>query len=289
MSALTGCTYARLAAAPTVRSAKFVGSRAPLTLCGTAARQASFEAPRVRVRHSSVYRTFSYLYAPSKTVWLLGTAHISDVSEREVRLIAENAKPDALFVELCEGRMERMRGTGEEPQTVLEALSGIFTGSGPAGDRVMKAALQAQQAMLSSVFGLQPGGEFHAALEIAEQHGLPITCGDRDVNETVSRLRQALRSDWASMLLSQKGEALPDVLGPDPSQAVERLRERSTIRRLRETLEQRAPNVMQALLHERDELMAERLLACPGERVLAVVGAAHMDGIEERWTERAGE
>jgi pheromone shutdown protein TraB len=34
---------------------------------------------------------------------------------------------------------------------------------------------------------------------------------------------------------------------------------------------------------ERDEMMTNELLKCRYERVVAVVGMAHMDGIERRW------
>ena len=39
------------------------------------------------------------------------------------------------------------------------------------------------------------------------------------------------------------------------------------------------------MIDERDEFMYERLLECEG-KVVAVVGLAHLDGIESRWNKR---
>jgi len=72
------------------------------------------------------------------------------------------------------------------------------------------------------------------------------------VEITTARLRAALKTDWRSLLLAPPLDSIQEVLGPDPEEAVERLRERNTIRGIREALEDRAPNVLRVLLHERD-------------------------------------
>ncbi|CAE8605121.1 unnamed protein product, partial [Polarella glacialis] len=146
-----------------------------------------------RARQSSVYKTLSYLDAPGRRVWLLGTNHISEVSAKEVRQVAESAKPDMIFVELCSKRLEAVKEDLEHPATppnMLEVFQEALEGNGPLLDRLLGGLLKAQQAALAKIFGLQPGGEFRAALEIANDRGLPIVCGDRDIEETTSKLRE---------------------------------------------------------------------------------------------------
>ena len=45
------------------------------------------------------------------------------------------------------------------------------------------------------------------------------------------------------------------------------------------------PKVSRVFVDERDEIMVDALLRHGDERVVAVVGMAHMDGIERRWEE----
>jgi len=65
---------------------------------------------------------------------------------------------------------------------------------------------------------------------------------------------------------------------------VERLKAREVVSDVRKTLADQTPLTAEVLMIERDELMASRLieLSETGKRILAVVGAAHMQGIEER-------
>jgi pheromone shutdown protein TraB len=62
---------------------------------------------------------------------------------------------------------------------------------------------------------------------------------------------------------------------------VELIKQRQTVRELMGLLEQELPLVYNAMLRERDEYMAKSLLAAnKAKLIVAVVGMAHMDGIE---------
>ncbi|CAE7036751.1 unnamed protein product [Symbiodinium sp. CCMP2592] len=150
-------------------------------------------------------------------------------------------------------------------------------------DRIFRTLLKAQQAAIAKIFDLRPGAEFFAAIEVAEQRNLPLVCGDRDVDETMHDLKEAFLKDWWSLLTSSSQVSMPQIMHAD---GIEQLRDREMIARLREELKDRGPNVLRVMLHERDELMAKHLLTCGGKRVLAVVGAAHLDGLETHWLEQ---
>lgn len=225
--------------------------------------------------------------APGQKVWLLGTAHVSEHSVREVRTLAENLNPDAVFVELCPGRMRRLRESGEEPQSIMDIFRKVMSTEGPFTDKLLKAGLQAVQEAVGTVFGLKPGGEFLAAMDFADTRSLPLICGDRDVDVTAGKLRDALAKDWWSLMTSSEGEGIPEIMGHGtPAEVLERLRNRPTIRKIRQNLTLRAPNVANVLIAERDSYMFNQLASRKGT-VLAVVGAGHMDGIEDRWLQRA--
>lgn len=138
-----------------------------------------------------------------------------------------------------------------------------------------------------------PGVEFKAALEVADRQGIPLCYGDRNINDTVTRLRTALaRTSWLKLLTTPTPQAFADTVADTPPHArgnpaeelkhlVEQIKNRRQIALLRSHLQECAPEVMDVMLAQRDRFMVERLLrCCPSGRIVAIVGMAHMDGIE---------
>jgi len=69
---------------------------------------------------------------------------------------------------------------------------------------------------------------------------------------------------------------------------VELLKTREAVRALTGQMRREFPKVASAMLDQRDDLMTDNLLnKCKG-RTVAVVGMAHMDGIESRWRDAMG-
>ena len=98
---------------------------------------------------------------------------------------------------------------------------------------------------------------------------------------------------WEDVLALMSGNVKPG--GPEPppmdggmhdmERAIENLKTRAHIRQMREFLAHQMPKVSRVFVDERDEIMVDALLRHGDERVVAVVGMAHMDGIERRWEE----
>merc|ERR1719198_1577235 len=66
--------------------------------------------------------------------------------------------------------------------------------------------------------------------------------------------------------------------------AVEQLKNREQVAALRRFMSAGAPSVVEVMLHQRDRHMVKELRRkCPDGTVVAVVGLAHMDGIEHEW------
>ena len=144
--------------------------------------------------------------------------------------------------------------------------------------------------------GFQSGGEFKAAVDEAEAIGASILLGDRDARVTVRRLRDAL----VEVLRSPP----PSELAEPPAELVEKLgkggddfskenimaqmgvlKQRENTRQLVAYLKTAVPPLYTALIDERDAYMAQSLMASEGKRIVAVVGLAHVDGIEARLKE----
>jgi len=61
---------------------------------------------------------------------------------------------------------------------------------------------------------------------------------------------------------------------------VEKLKNRELVRKFTTSMKQIWPEILEVMLTERDQFMASNLRRCPGHKVMAVVGLAHLDGIE---------
>jgi pheromone shutdown protein TraB len=126
------------------------------------------------------------------SVRVVGTAHVSAESVREVRETIEAERPDVVAVELDEGRYNQMRG--EEPEN-------LSAGDLLEGNTVFQFLaywmLSYVQARMGDRFDVQPGAELLEAVETAEEHDIDISLVDRDIQETVRRF-------WDRMTLFEK-------------------------------------------------------------------------------------
>jgi pheromone shutdown protein TraB len=253
--------------------------------------------------------TLSILRSSStpREIYLVGTAHVSERSAREVRELIRLVKPSVVHVELCEQRLRTMRerivddeekkpgesasnGKSAFVQQAVKDFLGAFAG-GNVGDGLLQAAFKTFYSFFK-LSGLDPGAEFKEAVKEAGCIGAKIVCADRDVTMTLRRLRESVTT--MDVMAIVMGRTRPG--GPPPPSAmggsmdniehlVENLKTRRHIREMREYLAYQMPKIARVFVDERDEIMVEALLRCKGERVVAVVGMAHMDGIERRWEE----
>jgi len=254
--------------------------------------------------------TLSILRSSStpREIYLVGTAHVSERSAREVRELIRLAKPSEVVVELCEQRLRTMRerivdDEGKKPsgesssngksafvQQAVKDFLGAFAG-GNVGDGLLQAAFKTFYSFFK-LSGLDPGAEFKEAVKEADALGAKVVCADRDVTMTLRRLRESVTgADVMAIVMGRTrpgGPPPPSAMGgsmDDIERIVENLKTRRHIREMREYMAYQMPRIARVFVDERDEIMVEALLRCKGERIVAVVGMAHMDGIERRWEE----
>jgi pheromone shutdown-related protein TraB len=117
------------------------------------------------------------------------------------------------------------------------------------------------------------------AARTAERLGIPVALCDRDVRVTLRRL-------WASMGFFRKSQLIGTLAAalferPELSeQDLRRLRERDVLSELMAELGAELPELKRVLIDERDAWLADRIRATNGKRIVAVVGAGHLDGME---------
>ena len=214
---------------------------------------------------------------------LVGTAHISSVSVELVRQQIEKWKPDLVAIELCESRKAALL----EPDALdNEDLLKILN-EGRSHMILLQSALAAEQRRMGIASGEKPGAELLAAIEAADEAGIPVELIDRDVVIT-------LRRAWSKMGFREKFRVMDALLWQDDEDdeaSVEELLEDSDmLSNLMEEAREVAPAAGSVLIDERDSFIAGRLQQIRGRgKVLAVVGAGHLSGVQHQLGEPAME
>ena len=123
--------------------------------------------------------------------WLVGTAHVSQRSVDLVREVIEREKPDAVCVELDEGRYEALSQEKKfQEQDLREVLR-----KKQLATLMLNLILASYQRRLGLKLGVAPGSELMEAARVAEANGIPFALCDRDVRITLRRAWQSL-SYW---------------------------------------------------------------------------------------------
>jgi pheromone shutdown-related protein TraB len=214
------------------------------------------------------------LTLPNKTVLLIGTAHISQQSADLVQQVIEQERPDTVCIELDEKRFQalsrRQRWENLDLKQVIRDKQ--------LGTLLVNLLLASYQKKLGGQLGIMPGSELLAAATTAADHGIAVELCDREVRVT-------LRRAWAATSFFKKGYLLATLLASmfDNTELDEKklaeLRNKDVLSELMGELGDALPDTKEALIDERDIFMAEKIKAAPGQRIVAVVGAGHMEGI----------
>lgn len=204
---------------------------------------------------------------------LLGTAHVSKTSVDLVREQIRDFKPDVIAVELCDSRLSALKKPeGIDNEDLLKIIS-----DGKAGMIFLQSALSVQQRKMGIDTGEKPGAELLAAINIAEEEKIPFELIDRNVVIT-------LRRAWHSMGFFEKFRVFDALLSDendDDFDLEELLEDSDLLSNMMEDVYLVAPNAGKVLIDERDEFLTGRIQQIRGKgKVLAVVGAGHLKGIQ---------
>jgi pheromone shutdown-related protein TraB len=210
---------------------------------------------------------------------LLGTAHVSRASVAAVRNLIETGDYDAIAIELCDTRFRAMRD--REAWRNLDLLQIIREGK--AGMVAANLALSAYQRRLAEQFGIEPGAEMKAAADLAEQRGKPLWLIDREISTTLKRAYRSVRLRDRLGIFTGLVASLferSDVA----EEEIEKLKQGDMLQSAFSEFAEQSEPLFRSLIGERDIYMAARLreesAKQPQRRVLVVIGAGHLSGIE---------
>lgn len=209
-----------------------------------------------------------------REIVLVGTAHVSRESADLVRRVIAEERPDCVCVELDERRLEVLSGRDRLEEMDLREL----IRRGQLGALLFQLLLSAWQRRLGHELGVMPGTEMLEAVRAAEAAGVPVVLCDRDVRTTLRRAAATLSLWRKSLLASGLFAALFERPTLDEGDLRE-LRREDVLSGLLRELGEEFPGLVRVLIEERDLYLAERIRRAPGRRMVAVLGAGHLEGV----------
>lgn len=214
-----------------------------------------------------------------REIILLGTAHISKESVEEVEKLIRDEQPDRVCIEIDAVRFKQMR----EGQKWSNLNIGQVLKKGQGFMMLASLVLSAYQRRLGMDVGTTQGREMMIAADICDELGIPYSHSDRDIQTT-------LRRAWAKSGFFQKMKMLGALIGSAftneklSEEELENLKKKSALQTMMDELADYLPAVKQVFIDERDQFLATNIFLEKEKKVLAVVGAGHMNGIVE-WLE----
>jgi pheromone shutdown-related protein TraB len=211
-----------------------------------------------------------------REVILVGTAHVSQESVDLVRKVITDEQPDCVCVELDEKRYKALSSRKRWESLDLKEI----IRKKQLSTLLVNLILSSYQKKLGMQLGVMPGTELLEATKAAKEQGINIALCDRDVRVT-------LRRAWHQTSFLKKGYLVATLLVSlfDKTEITEEklaeLKKKDVLSELMSELGEAMPELKKVLIDERDVYLAEKIKTSVGKRLVAVVGAGHVEGIKK--------
>jgi len=207
---------------------------------------------------------------------LIGTAHVSRESAEVVKQQIGEWQPDVVAIELDSNRLAHLQNPEKFDD---EALTKVMK-EGRTSLLLFQSLLAIEQRKMGMEAGEKVGVDLLAAVDAAKEYNIPIELVDRDIQITLKRA-------WKKMKLREKWRILYSLLADEPDgediDVEELLGDGDLITQLMDELRASAPGAGEVLVDERDDYLAGSIQDLRGEKkVLAVIGAGHINGVKKR-------
>ena len=213
-----------------------------------------------------------------KELILIATAHVSKASAELVKEVIDREQPDSICVELDEDRYNNMKNPKAWSDTDLVQV----IKDGKVGFMLANLVLSSYQKKLAKQLDTNVGQEMAQGIQSAEETGATLVLADRNIQTTFMRI-------WRKMNLKEKFDLLlnlffaldDDEQSEITDEEISKMLEKDMLEAAMENMQEEFPKVGDILLHERDQYLANKIKNAPGEKVVAVLGGAHVAGVTE--------
>jgi pheromone shutdown-related protein TraB len=220
----------------------------------------------------------THLKFNEKEFILVGTAHVSKESARLAKSVIEEEKPDTVCVELCQSRFQAIRQKDQWQDTdivkVIKEKNSFLL--------LSNLLLASFQKRIAKQFDVKPGEEMITAITTAESTGAQIHLADRDIRTTLSRTWRVM-GFWSKIKLVFQLILSLGQLDEIKEEDIEKMKQQDVLETLLAEVGKSLPALKSIVIDERDQYLAEKIRTAPGNKIVAVVGAGHIPGIQKYW------
>ncbi|WP_226579901.1 TraB/GumN family protein [Halobacillus litoralis] len=216
------------------------------------------------------------IHINDKEYILIGTAHVSKQSAEQVKEVIEREQPDSVCVELDQQRFQSIQDGDRWKNTdIFEVIK-----NKKATLLLMNLAISSFQKRMAKQFGIQAGQEMIQGIESAEEIGADLVLADRNIQTTFSRI-------WGNIGFTGKSKLLLSIFygifsnDQISEEELEKMKSQDMLDGMLQDMTNNFPALKKPLIDERDQYLAEKIKRAPGNKVVAVLGAAHVPGIKK--------
>lgn len=214
------------------------------------------------------------LHVNNKEIILVGTAHVSKTSAEQVKEVIEAEQPDSVCIELDEQRYQSIMDSNKwKDMDIFRVIK-----EKKATLLLINLAVSSFQKRMAKQFGINAGQEMIQGIESAKDVGAELVLADRNIQITFSRIWSGVGFKGRALLLAQifasifSNETISE-------EELEKMKQQDTINAMLQEFTDEFPKLKKPLIDERDQYLSEKIKNAPGNKVVAVLGAAHVPGI----------
>ncbi|MBQ1483087.1 MAG: TraB/GumN family protein [Erysipelotrichaceae bacterium] len=214
------------------------------------------------------------LNCAGKQIYLVKTAHVSKSSVEDVDACVKEIDPDSICIELDEQRYRKLK----DPQAWRETDIVKIIKDRQVGFLMVNLILASFQKRMASSLGSTSGAEMIEGIRLAEENNKHLVLADRPIKTTFSRI-------WAKLQGKEKIKLLSTIIGSlfedeeISEEDLARLKEADALEAALLEVSKEFPTAKEVLVDERDRYLAQKIKTAPGDKVVAIIGAAHAGGI----------
>jgi len=213
-----------------------------------------------------------------KEIILVGTAHVLKESAELVKKVVSEENPDSVCVELDEARYQSIQNPKAWENTdIIQVIK-----SKKVGFLLANLLLSSYQKKIAQKLNTTVGQEILQAMESAKEIKAELVLADRSIQTTFLRI-------WRKLSFWEKGKLLLGLLYSDEDDdnkeisddEVKKIMEADMLEAAMSDMRKAFPKIGEILISERDQHLANKIKNAPGKKIVAILGAAHLKGVEE--------
>ncbi len=218
----------------------------------------------------------THIKVGEKDVYIVGTAHISKESVEDVRRTIQFLKPDAVCIELCQGRYNAL--TQKDAWQKMNIFKIV---------RQKKAVFLLAQLIMGTFYrrlgeqlGVTPGAEMLEGVKQSQDVGAKLVLADRQIEITLKRVWGYLKfwDKFRLMSTFMVSVCIPEKID---AEMIDKMKKQDQLETILAEFAGKFPEIKRRLIDERDIYLAQQIRHAPGKKIVAVVGAGHTPGIAE--------